>query len=84
MAVNANATATATVPKLDEQKGLANLVKCLLSMYGNPAAHEPRLHRTATDKELLERLDHGRLGNGSRDPLNESNESVAVAWWHHD
>ncbi|MFF3459719.1 TIGR02391 family protein [Streptomyces sp. NPDC002730] len=52
VAVNTNAT----VPELDEQKGLANLVKGLFSMYRNPAAHEPRLHRTVTDEELLELL----------------------------
>ncbi|MFE2471654.1 TIGR02391 family protein [Streptomyces mirabilis] len=52
MAVNANSTG----PELDEQKGLANLVKGLFSMYRNPAAHEPRLRRTVTDDELLELL----------------------------
>ncbi|QOV41247.1 TIGR02391 family protein [Streptomyces ferrugineus] len=52
VAINANATG----PELDEQKGLANLVKGLFSMYRNPAAHEPRLHRTVTDEELLELL----------------------------
>lgn len=52
VAINANFTG----PELDEQKGLANLVKGLFSMYRNPAAHEPRLHRTVTDEELLELL----------------------------
>ncbi|MBP0460476.1 TIGR02391 family protein [Streptomyces bomunensis] len=52
VAINANATG----PELDEQKGLANLVKGLFSMYRNPGAHEPRLHRTVTDEELLELL----------------------------
>ncbi|WP_406448711.1 TIGR02391 family protein [Streptomyces sp. NBC_01622] len=52
VAVNANVTG----PELDEQKGLAALVKGLFSMYRNPAAHEPRLHRTVTDEELLELL----------------------------
>ncbi|MFG3496854.1 TIGR02391 family protein [Streptomyces sp. NPDC047928] len=52
VAINANATG----PELDEQKGMANLVKGLFSMYRNPAAHEPRLHRTVTDEELLELL----------------------------
>lgn len=52
VAVNANSSG----PELDEQKGLANLVKGLFSMYRNPAAHEPRLHRTVTDEELLELL----------------------------
>nr|WP_240529882.1 TIGR02391 family protein [Streptomyces mangrovisoli] len=51
-AINANVTG----PELDEQKGLANLLKGLFSMYRNPAAHEPRLHRTVTDGELLELL----------------------------
>ncbi|MFD9981563.1 TIGR02391 family protein [Streptomyces massasporeus] len=46
VAINANATG----PELDEQKGLANLAKGLFSMYRNPAAHEPRLHRTVTDE----------------------------------
>ncbi|MFD9132833.1 TIGR02391 family protein [Streptomyces bottropensis] len=41
---------------MDEQKGLASLVKGLFSMYRNPAAHEPRLHHTVTDEELLELL----------------------------
>ncbi|MGW0079905.1 TIGR02391 family protein [Streptomyces cellulosae] len=52
VAINANVTG----PELDEQKGLANLVKGLCSMYRNPAAHEPRLHRTVIDEELLELL----------------------------
>jgi len=52
VAINANVTG----PELDEQKGLANLVKGLFSMFRNPAAHEPRLHRTVTDEELLELL----------------------------
>lgn len=52
VAINANVTG----PDLDEQKGLANLVKGLFSMYRNPAAHEPRLHRTVTDEELLDLL----------------------------
>lgn len=52
VAVNANSSG----PELDEQKGLANLVKGLFSMYRNPAAHEPQLHRTVTDEELLELL----------------------------
>ncbi|MFE3830216.1 TIGR02391 family protein [Streptomyces sp. NPDC059092] len=52
VAVNANGSG----PELDEQKGLANLVKGLFSMYRNPAAHEPRLHRTVTNEELLELL----------------------------
>ncbi|MFF7535289.1 TIGR02391 family protein [Streptomyces bobili] len=41
---------------MDEHKGLANLVKGLFSMYRNPAAREPRLHRTVTNEELLELL----------------------------
>lgn len=52
VAVNANATG----PELDERKALANLVKGLFSMYRSPAAHEPRLHRSVTDQELLELL----------------------------
>ncbi|MFD7552590.1 TIGR02391 family protein [Streptomyces sp. NPDC059816] len=52
VAINANVTG----PRLDEQKGLANQVKYLFSLYRNPAAHEPRLHHTVTDEELLELL----------------------------
>ncbi|MDX3077898.1 TIGR02391 family protein [Streptomyces sp. MI02-7b] len=67
VAVNTGSTPT----ELDEQKGLANLVKGLFSMFRNPAAHDPRLHRPVTDAELLEllttlsmvhrRLDHARI-----------------------
>ncbi|WP_222723529.1 TIGR02391 family protein [Streptomyces sp. MS191] len=52
VAVNTGGTPT----ELGEQKGLANLVKGLFSMYRNPAAHDPRLHRNVTDDELLELL----------------------------
>jgi hypothetical protein len=64
VAINANATG----PELDEQKGLANLVKGLFSMYRNPAAHEPRLHRTVTGEELLERALLGRRPRHPRRP----------------
>ncbi|MFE2267165.1 TIGR02391 family protein [Streptomyces griseosporeus] len=52
------------------RKDLANLVKGLFSMYRNPAAHEPRLHRAVTDEELLELLTtlsmvHRRLDDGA-------------------
>ncbi|MEU6346838.1 TIGR02391 family protein [Streptomyces sp. NPDC046977] len=67
VAVNTGSTPT----ELDEQKGLANLVKGLFSMFRNPAAHDPRLHRPVGDAELLEllttlsmvqrRLDHARI-----------------------
>ncbi|MER5418060.1 TIGR02391 family protein [Streptomyces virginiae] len=40
----------------DEQKGFAALIKALGSMYRNPTAHDPRLHRPVSDEELLELL----------------------------
>ncbi|MEW1552011.1 TIGR02391 family protein [Streptomyces tsukubensis] len=43
-----------STPTKDEQKGFAGLVKGVGSMYRNPAAHDPRLHRAVTDAELLE------------------------------
>jgi uncharacterized protein (TIGR02391 family) len=55
---------TGSMPtELDEQKGFANLVKGVFSMYRNPAAHDPRLNRTVTDAELLTTLSmlHRRL-----------------------
>ncbi|ALG09694.1 TIGR02391 family protein [Kibdelosporangium phytohabitans] len=42
--------------ELDEQKGFANLLKGVNSMFRNPVAHDPRLKRTVTDEELLELL----------------------------
>jgi uncharacterized protein (TIGR02391 family) len=60
-----------TVTEQDEQKGFASLAKGLISMYRNPTAHDPRIHRTVTDTELLDlltalsmlhrRLDHARI-----------------------
>lgn len=50
LAINSLATPT----ERDEQKGLANLIKGLSSMFRNPVAHDPRLNRTITDDELLE------------------------------
>jgi uncharacterized protein (TIGR02391 family) len=67
VAINTGMTKT----EEDEQKGFAALIKGLGSMYRNPTAHDPRLHRPVTDDELLEllttlsmvhrRLDHARV-----------------------
>jgi len=40
----------------DEQAGFANLCKGVFSMFRNPTAHDPRLHRTVSDEELLDAL----------------------------
>lgn len=40
----------------DEQKGFANLLKGISSMYRNPTAHDPRSRRSVSDAELLELL----------------------------
>lgn len=52
LAINTLTTQT----EKDEQTGLANLIKGLSAMFRNPVAHDPRLHRTVTDDELLELL----------------------------
>lgn len=57
----------------DEQKGFANLVKGLASMYRNPTAHDPRANRTIIDDELLELLTtlsmiHRRLDSANLHP----------------
>ena len=39
-----------------EQSGFANLVTGLLGLYRNPTAHDPKLHRSVTDSELLDAL----------------------------
>lgn len=52
LAINAGATAT----DRSEQSGFANLIVGLLSLYRNPTAHDPRLHRSVSDEELLEAL----------------------------
>ena len=39
-----------------EQSGFANLVTGLLGLYRNPTAHDPKIHRTVSDEELLEAL----------------------------
>ncbi|MFD5650583.1 TIGR02391 family protein [Streptomyces sp. NPDC127039] len=67
VAINTGITKT----EEDEQKGFAALIKGLGSMYRNPTAPDPRLHRPVTDDELLEllttpsmvhrRLDHARV-----------------------
>ncbi|MGX1909345.1 TIGR02391 family protein [Streptomyces phaeochromogenes] len=67
VAINTGTTRT----EEDEQKGFAALIKALGSMYRNPTAHDPRLHRPVTNDELLEllttlsmvhrRLDHARV-----------------------
>lgn len=45
-----------TQTERDEQTGLANIIKGLSGMFRNPVAHDPRLHRTVSDDELLELL----------------------------
>ena len=66
LAINAGLTST----DLSEQSGFANLVIGLLGLYRNPTAHDPRLHRTVTDDNLLEALTtmsmvHRRLDNAT-------------------
>lgn len=70
LAINALRTQT----ERDEQTGLANLIKGLGGLYRNPTAHDPRLNRSVSDKELLEvltmasmvhrRLDGARTADG--------------------
>lgn len=67
LAINTLATHT----ERDEQKGFANLIKGLSSMFRNPVAHDPRLNRTITDDELLElfttlSMVHRRLDTASK------------------
>lgn len=67
VAINSGTTPTET----GEQKGFAMPTKGLGGMYRNPTAHDPRLHRSVNDEELLEllttlsmihrRLDHARV-----------------------
>ncbi|MBN6750020.1 TIGR02391 family protein [Micrococcus luteus] len=52
LAINSLRTQT----QRDEQSGFANLIKGLGSLYRNPTAHDPRLHRAITEEELLEVL----------------------------
>ncbi|MET9396106.1 TIGR02391 family protein [Kitasatospora sp. NPDC002965] len=52
VAINTGTTKT----EEGEQKGFAALIKGLGSMYRNPTAHDPRLHRPVSDDELLELL----------------------------
>ena len=52
VAINAGATET----DRKEQSGFANLIIGLLGLYRNPTAHDPKLHRTVSDEELLEAL----------------------------
>ena len=68
VAINAGATET----DRKEQSGFANLIIGLLGLYRNPTAHDPKLHRTVSDKELLEALTtmsmvHRRLDDASLD-----------------
>lgn len=42
--------------EVDEQKGFANIVRGLFSMFRNPVAHDPRINRTVSDDDLLEVL----------------------------
>lgn len=52
LAINSLSTQT----EMDEQTGLANLVKGMSGLFRNPTAHDPRLSRAVTDDELLEAL----------------------------
>ncbi len=52
LAINSGRTGT----DRSEQPGFVNLVTGLLGLYRNPTAHDPRLHRTITDDDLLEAL----------------------------
>lgn len=67
LAINSLRTQT----QRDEQSGFANLIKGLGSLYRNPTAHDPRLHRTIKEEELLEVLTmvsmvHRRLDEAAR------------------
>lgn len=69
VAINAHRTPS----ELDEQKGFANIVRGLFSMYRNPVAHDPRINRKVTDDDLLEVLTtvsmiHRRLDTASVTP----------------
>ncbi|MET9660346.1 TIGR02391 family protein [Streptomyces sp. NPDC006510] len=69
VAINSGSSTT----DLDEQRGFANVLKGLLSMYRNPTAHDPRIHRQVTDDELLELLTtlsmiHRRLDTATVNP----------------
>ena len=52
VAINGGLTGT----DRSEQSGFANLVTGLLGLYRNPTAHDPKLHRTVTDDDLLDAL----------------------------
>lgn len=52
LAVNSLRTQT----EKDEQTGLVNLIKGLGGVYRNPTAHDARLNRSVSEKELLEAL----------------------------
>jgi uncharacterized protein (TIGR02391 family) len=52
VAINSHSTPS----EVDEQKGFANIVRGLFSMFRNPVAHDPRINRTVTDDDLLEVL----------------------------
>ena len=52
VAINAGITET----DRGEQAGFANVVIGLIGLYRNPTAHEPKIHRTISDEELLEAL----------------------------
>ena len=62
-----------TPSESDEQKGFANIVRGLCSMFRNPVAHDPRLTRTVGDEDLLELLTtismiHRRLDSATITP----------------
>ena len=52
LAINAGRTPT----DRSEQSGFASLVVGLLGLYRNPTAHDPKIHRTVSDEELVEAL----------------------------
>lgn len=52
VAINAHSAPS----EIDEQKGFANIVRGLFSMFRNPVAHDPRVTRKVSDDDLLEVL----------------------------
>ena len=68
-------TAGITETDRSEQSGFAKIVLGLVGLYRNPSAHEPKIHRTISDDELLEALTtlsmvHRRLDDATVHPLN--------------
>ena len=65
--------AMGTQSEIDEQKGFANIVRGVFSMFRNPVAHDPRINRTVGDDDLLELLTtvsmiHRRLDSATVTP----------------